>query len=94
MRAVAPQRELYVRLEKEIFVTQRGLLCGRYTPQLNTTPQMNYALLPWAKGWYGAVGEQFTRFGTLQLDGNEVANPTGQYLNSSITQIVAGYPIA
>jgi hypothetical protein len=68
-------------------------LCGCYTPQLNTMPQMNYTLLPWATGWYGAVGEQFTRFGTLQLDGEEVANPTGQYLNSSITQLVAGYQI-
>jgi hypothetical protein len=29
----------------------------------------------------------------LQLDGNEIANPTGQYLNSSITQLVAGYDI-
>ena len=56
-------------------------------------PEMNYTLLPWARGWYGAVGEQFTRFGTLQLDGEEVANPTGQSLNSSITQIVAGYEI-
>ena len=68
-------------------------LCGCYTPQLNTMPQMNYTLLPWARGCYGAVGEQFTRFGTLQLDGEEVANPTDQYLNSSITQIVAGYQI-
>ncbi len=56
-------------------------------------PQMNFTLLPWARGWYGAVGEQFTRFGTLQLDGEEVANPTGQYLNSSITQLVTGYQI-
>jgi len=68
-------------------------LCGCYTPQLNTMPEMNYTLLPWARGWYGAVGEQFTRFGTLQLDGEEVANQTDQYLNSSITQIVAGYQI-
>jgi hypothetical protein len=68
-------------------------LCGCYTPQLNAMPQMNYTLLPWARGWYGAVGEQFTRFGSLQFDGEEVANPTGQYLNSSITQIVVGYEI-
>jgi hypothetical protein len=68
-------------------------LCGCYTPQLNATPQMSYTLLPWARGWYGAVGEQFTRFGTLQLDGEEVANPTGQFMNSSITQLVAGYQI-
>lgn len=52
---------------------------------------MNYTLLPWAKGWYGAVGEQFTYFGTLQLDGEEAPNPTGQYLSSSITQLVTGY---
>jgi hypothetical protein len=57
-------------------------------------PQMESALLPpWARGWYGAVGEQFTRFGTLQFDGNEIANPTGQYLNSSITQLVTGYSL-
>ena len=47
----------------------------------------------WARGLYGAIGEQFTRFATLQLDGKEVDNPTGQYLNSSITQLVAGYDI-
>ena len=42
-------------------------------------------------GSYFAVAEQFTHFGTLQLDGREVANPTGQYEDSSITQLVAGY---
>jgi hypothetical protein len=70
-------------------------LCGCYTPQMETMPEMASApLFPWATGWYAAVGEQFTRFGTMQLDGNEVANPTGQYENSSITQIVAGYSIS
>jgi hypothetical protein len=44
-------------------------------------------------GWYAAVSEQFTRFGTLQVEGREVSNPTGQYENSSITQLVAGYGI-
>jgi hypothetical protein len=48
---------------------------------------------PWPEGFYLAVAEQFTHFGTLQLDGNEVRNPTGQYLDSSITQLVAGYSI-
>jgi hypothetical protein len=47
------------------------------------------------KGWLGrtyfALAEQFTHFGTLQLDGREVDNPTSQYLDSSITQTVAGY---
>ncbi len=47
----------------------------------------------WAAGWYAAVVEQFTYFGTLQLDGREGANPTGQYEGSSITQLVAGRSI-
>lgn len=47
----------------------------------------------WTNGLYGAVAEQFTHFGTLQLDGREVSNETGQYLDSSITQLVAGYTI-
>ena len=69
-------------------------LCGCYTPQLNAMPQMQSPLFPsWTTGWYAAVGEQFTRFATVQIDGREVANPTGQYLNSSITQLVAGYQI-
>jgi len=47
----------------------------------------------WSTGLYGAVGEQFTYFGTVQQDGTEVANPTGQYVDSSITQLVVGYGI-
>ena len=38
-------------------------------------------------------GEQFTHFGTVLADGREVSNSTGQYENSSITQVVAGYSI-
>ena len=57
-------------------------------------PQMQSSDFPWwERGWYEAVSEQFTRFGTLQDNGNEVANPTGQYLNSSITQLVSGYEL-
>jgi hypothetical protein len=76
-------------------VTSRACdLCGCYTPQLNTMPGMESTpVSPWLAGWYAAVGEQFTHIGTLQFDGNEIANPTGQYLNSSITQLVAGYDI-
>jgi len=76
-------------------VTSRACdLCGCYTPQLNTMPGMESTpVSPWLAGWYAAVGEQFTHFGTLQFDRNEIANPTGQYLNSSITQLVAGYDI-
>jgi hypothetical protein len=47
----------------------------------------------WAAGWYAAIGEQFTRFATLQSDGHEVPNPVGQYENSSTTQFVSGYSI-
>ena len=46
-------------------------------------------LFPKMKGWYAAVAEQFTRFATVQVDGREVPNPTGQYENSSITQFIA-----
>jgi hypothetical protein len=78
-------------------------LCGCYTPQLETLPQWNPdASLgqtagttrdSWSDGLYGAVAEQFTHFGTLQFEGHEVDNPTDQHLDSSITQLVAGYTI-
>lgn len=77
-------------------------LCGCYTPQLEATSMVdpNAALDPqshgkhiWPDGFYLAIAEQFTHFGTVQVDGREVANPTGQYLDSSITQLVAGYSV-
>ena len=69
-------------------------LCGCFTPQLETMPGMEMEKpVPWLAGWYAAVGEQFTRFATVQVDGREVSNPTGQYESSSITQLVAGYTI-
>lgn len=69
-------------------------LCGCYTPQLETLAASSAAPLGqfvWMSHLYGAIAEQYTHFGTVQLDGHEVANPTGQYLDSSITQVVAGY---
>lgn len=49
------------------------------------------------RAWLGrvscAIAEQFTHSGTLQFEGEEVANPTRQYLDSSITQIVGSYRI-
>ncbi|MEY2481515.1 MAG: hypothetical protein QOK24_43 [Verrucomicrobiota bacterium] len=76
-------------------------LCGCYTPQMEAMSQAanESSLGPfpadeqssWLKRAYFAVAEQFTHFGTVQIDGREVANPTGQYLDSSITQLVAGY---
>lgn len=77
-------------------------LCGCYTPQIEALPQAvdpasfgQPSAAPNKAGWlsrsYFALAEQFTHFGTVQVDGSEVANPTGQYLDSSITQLVAGY---
>ncbi len=43
-----------------------------------------------AKGFYGGVAEQFTHFGTLQQDGQRVADD-GQYIDSLVSQIFAGY---
>jgi hypothetical protein len=65
-------------------------LCGCYTPQLNAMPQMESMS---ATRWYAAVGEQFTHFGALQLNSDKVDNPARQYLDSSTTQLVAGYNI-
>jgi hypothetical protein len=64
-------------------------LCGCYTPQLESMPKELTSMT----GFYTAVSEQFTHFGTLQFDDQEVANPTGQRLDSSITQFVLGYAI-
>lgn len=74
-------------------------LCGCYTPQLEAIAQADgtapfgqaAARRSWARGLYGAVAEQFTRFGTVQIDGREVGNPADQHLDSSITQLVGGY---
>ena len=67
-------------------------LCGCYTPQLETlSPLQSEAARSWTSALYGAVAEQFTHFGTLQFEGHEVPNPTDQHLDSSITQLVAGY---
>jgi len=76
-------------------------MCGCYTPQhaaalpngptdaavINATG----AATSWTSGLYFAAAEQFTHYGTLQFEGNEVPNPVNQHLDSSITQLVAGY---
>ena len=78
-------------------------LCGCYTPQLEAMPEAEtptpfgqpagMSMQSWRDRFYAAIGEQFTHFGTVLVDGHEVSNPTGQYENSSITQFVAGYQI-
>lgn len=42
-------------------------------------------------GFNVGVFEQFTHYGTLQKSGHEVPNTADQYLDSSITQLFAGY---
>jgi hypothetical protein len=58
-------------------------LCGCYTPRLEVVPARSFS-------FYAGVSEQFTHFGTVRLNGDKVGNPTGQYLDSSTTQIVLG----
>src|SRR5204863_6451749 len=60
-------------------------LCGCYTPQLESMAKEKNSM----SGFYTAIAEQFTYFGSLQFDDREVANPTGQRLDSSITQFVS-----
>jgi hypothetical protein len=43
------------------------------------------------KGLFAGVAEQYTYFNTLQIDGHDVSNEGNQYINSSISQIFAGY---
>ena len=42
-------------------------------------------------GFFAGLAEQFTHFGTVQLDGTRVPNPSGQYLDSVISQLFLGY---
>src|SRR3954471_15393599 len=78
-------------------------LCGCYTPQIEAMPQSadEPALgqpsptggrsAGWLSNAYFAVAEQYTYFGTLRFEGDEVPNPTDQHEDSSITELVAGY---
>jgi hypothetical protein len=43
------------------------------------------------KGFFAGVAEQFTHFNTVQVDGQDVPNVGNQYINSSISQVFAGY---
>lgn len=43
------------------------------------------------KGFFAGVAEQFTHFGTLQEDGDEIRDRASQRLDSSITQVLGGY---
>ena len=86
-------RALFVCLAIFPLLTRACDLCGCFTPQLQTIVGGPPALFPGSQGIYAAVAEQFTHFGTMQFEGHEVSNPTGQYENSAITQLVAGYEL-
>jgi hypothetical protein len=43
------------------------------------------------KGLFAGLAEQFTRFGTVQIDGRDAANPGSEFINSSISQVFGGY---
>jgi hypothetical protein len=43
------------------------------------------------KGIYAGVAQQFTHFGTIQVEGAEIPNVLHQHLDSSISQLYAGY---
>ena len=43
------------------------------------------------KGLFAGVAEQYTYFNTLQDDGHNVSNEGNQYINSSVSQVFAGY---
>ena len=67
-------------------ITARTLscdLCGCYLPAQERIQENPF-------GIYAGIAEQFTHFGSLRFEGHEVGNPTGQYLNSSITQVAIG----
>ncbi|MBI3877071.1 MAG: hypothetical protein HY300_14130, partial [Verrucomicrobia bacterium] len=46
------------------------------------------------KGWFGGVAEQFSHFGTVQDSGHAMPNEIGQHLDSSVSQVFAGYNLS
>src|SRR6185295_9525411 len=57
-------------------------LCSIYT----ATVMQEHKTGPWV-----AVSEQFTSFNTLRDGDDEIPNPNSEWMQSSITQLVAGY---
>src|SRR5262249_13595459 len=42
------------------------------------------------RGFFGGVAEQFTKIGTVQDSGHEISSE-GQYIHSSVSQVLTGY---
>ena len=53
----------------------------------------NQAHAELGRGPFAGVAEQYTHFGSVQQDGERVDNPSGQYMDSSISQLFVGYNI-
>jgi len=43
------------------------------------------------KGPFLGLAQQFSRFATVQVDGHEIPNEAGQYMNSWVSQVFVGY---
>lgn len=57
-------------------------LCALYT---------SFAARDFRPGWSLGLFEQYVDFGTVQREGEEIDNPAGQRLESSVTQLFVGY---
>lgn len=44
-------------------------------------------------GWFAGMSEQFTRYDELRDEGHRLHDDSGQYLDSSITQLFVGYGV-
>jgi hypothetical protein len=70
------------------------LICGLSAPALACDICAVYVSTEMSESRTGfslGVAEQFTHFGTLQLDGKEVPNPANEHLESSVTQLLFSY---
>ena len=70
------------------------LVCSLSTPAIACDVCAVYVSTEMSENRTGfslGVAEQFTRFGTLQLGGEEVPNPGGERLDSSVTQLLFSY---
>ena len=66
--------------------------CGRvFGCELCAVYASSHGLSAAEPGWFTGVAEQFTTFGSMQLNGREVANPADQSIETSTTQFLLGY---
>lgn len=78
-------------MKKILSVLFCGAVSSAFSCDLCAVYSANQAHGEVGKGFYAGVAEQYTHFGTVQVEGNEVDNPTGQHLESVISQLYGGY---